>query len=67
MAVKVVNDTSGSNSLILTLLVYGAYSRMTDLDPATLTMTQCAKAIKQAIKEIMKIRAKKQVETALNH
>ena len=26
MAVKVVNDTAGPNSLVLTLLVFGAYS-----------------------------------------
>jgi hypothetical protein len=33
MAVKVVNDTAGPDGLVLTLLVYGAYSRMTNLDP----------------------------------
>jgi hypothetical protein len=34
MAVKAVNDTAGPDGLVLTLLVYGAYLRMTNLDPS---------------------------------
>ena len=33
MAVKAVGDTAGPGGLVLTLLVYGAYPRMTNLDP----------------------------------
>jgi hypothetical protein len=33
MAVKAVNDTAGPNRLVLILLVYGAYPRMSNLDP----------------------------------
>ena len=33
MAVKAVNDTAGLDGLVPTLLVYGAYLRMSNLDP----------------------------------
>ena len=33
MAVKAVNDTAGPDGLILTLLVYGAYPKINNLDP----------------------------------
>jgi hypothetical protein len=36
MAVKAVNNTIGSNGLVLTLLVYKAYLRISNLDPFTL-------------------------------
>jgi hypothetical protein len=64
--VKAINNTVGPEVLVPTLLVYGAYPRMNDLDHPTLSMTQRAKAIKYAMEEITKIRAKQQVNTALN-
>jgi hypothetical protein len=33
MAVKAVNNTASPNGLVLTLLVYRAYPRMTNLNP----------------------------------
>jgi hypothetical protein len=33
MAVKAVNNTAGPDGLVPTLLVYGAYSRISNLDP----------------------------------
>jgi hypothetical protein len=33
MAVKAVNNTTGPDGLVLTLLVYRAYLRITNLDP----------------------------------
>ena len=33
MAVKAINDTAGPNRLVPTLLVYGAYLRISKLDP----------------------------------
>ena len=33
MAVKAVNDTAGPDGLVPTLLVYGAYPRISNLDP----------------------------------
>ena len=35
MAVKAVNNTAGPNGLVPTLLVYGAYLRISKLDPPT--------------------------------
>ena len=66
MAVKAINDTVGPDGLVPTLLVFGAYPKMTDLDPPTLTVTQQAAAIKKVMEEISKIRAQKQVNNALN-
>jgi hypothetical protein len=33
MAVKAINDTTGPDRLVPTLLVYGAYLRISNLDP----------------------------------
>ena len=35
MAVKAVDNTAGPNGLVPTLLVYGAYLRISKLDPPT--------------------------------
>ena len=34
MSIKAVNDTAGPDGLVPTLLVYGAYPRITNLDPS---------------------------------
>ena len=34
MAIKAINDTAGPNKLIPTLLVYGAYLRISNLNPS---------------------------------
>jgi hypothetical protein len=39
MAVKAVNDTTGPDGLVPTLLVYGAYLWMSNLDPLALSVT----------------------------
>jgi hypothetical protein len=36
MAFKAINDTVGLDGLVLTLLVYGAYPRITEHDPLSL-------------------------------
>ena len=36
MAVKAINNTTGSNGLVPTLLVYGVYLKINKLDPFTL-------------------------------
>jgi hypothetical protein len=46
--------------------VYGAYPRMSQSDVQSPTVTQRAAAIKKAIVEISKLRAKRQVNDALN-
>ena len=67
MAVKAVNDTAGPDGLVPTLLVYGAYPRMTNLDPPTPSIIDRAAAIRKAMSEIAKLRAKQAVSSALNH
>jgi len=45
MSFKAINDLVGSNSLILTFLVYSAYPQMIKYDPPSFTISQQAKAI----------------------
>jgi hypothetical protein len=65
MAVKAINDTAGPNGLVPTLLVFGAYPRMTDLDPPTPSITERTVAIRKAMEEVTKIRTQIQVKEAL--
>ena len=58
MAVKAINDTASPNRLVLTLLVYGAYPRMSNLDPPALSITEQAAVIRKAMAKIVKLRAK---------
>ena len=67
MAVKAVNDTAGPDGLVPTLLVYGAYPRMSNLDPPAPSITDRAAIIRKAIAEIVKLRAKQAVNSALHH
>jgi hypothetical protein len=39
MAIKAVNNTTGLNRLVSTLLVYKAYLRISNLDPPALFIT----------------------------
>jgi hypothetical protein len=65
MAFKAINDTAGPDGLVPTLLAFGAYPRMTDLDAPSPTVTQCANAIKKAMAEVRKVCAECQVADAL--
>ena len=58
IAVKAVNDTAGPNGLVPTLLVYGAYLRISKLDPSTPSVTDRAAIIRKVITEIVKLQAK---------
>ena len=58
MAVKAINNITGSNRLVPTLLVYRAYLRMDKLDPPTLFITEWAAAIRKVIAKIVKLQAK---------
>ncbi|KAI1005289.1 hypothetical protein K3495_g2938 [Podosphaera aphanis] len=66
MAVKAVNDSAGPDGLVPTLLVFGAYPRMSSSDPPTPSINQRAAAIRRAMTEISKIRAENQVNAALS-
>ena len=66
MAFKAVNDSAGPDSLVPTLLVYGAFPRISVHDLPHPTITQRATAIKKAMEEIYKLRVKRLVSDALN-
>jgi hypothetical protein len=42
MAVKAINDTAGPDIIVPTLLVFGAYPQITDMDPPSLSIIQQA-------------------------
>ena len=67
MAVKAINNTTGLDRLIPTLLVYRAYLRISKLDPPALSITERAAAIQKAMAKIVKLQAKQTVNNALNH
>jgi hypothetical protein len=58
MAVKAINDTTGPNGLVPTLLVYGAYLRINNLDPLTLFITEQTAVIWKVMAKIVKLQAK---------
>lgn len=62
---KAINDTAGPDGLVPTLLVFGAYPRMTESDRPSPTVTQRANAIKKAMAEVRKLRSERQVRDAL--
>lgn len=66
MAVKAINDSAGPNGLVPTLLVFGAYPRMTDDSPPSFNVVQRAEAIRKATYEARKLLSKRQIRDALN-
>ena len=66
MAFKAVNDTAGPDGLVPTLLVYGALPRMVEYDAPSPSVAQRSAALKKAMSEIQKLRAKRLVTEALS-
>jgi hypothetical protein len=66
MAVKAVNDTARPDGLVPTLLVFGAYPRMTAESPPSPSMVRRSEAIQKATKALRKLTAERQVADALN-
>jgi hypothetical protein len=52
MAVKTINDLAGPDGIVPTLLVFGAYPRLTKMDPPSPSVTKRAEAICVATKEV---------------
>ena len=67
MAFKAINDTAGPDGIVPTLLVFGAYPRLVESDTPSLTVSHRATVLKKAMEEVRKLRAKRQVNDALNH
>ena len=58
MAFKVINDFIGFNSLIPTLLVFGAYPRIIKSNIPNPIVVKQAAALKKAMEEVKKLKAK---------
>ena len=54
MVVKAVNDTAGPNGLVPTLLVFGAYLRMTSYDAPVALIAAHASVIKAVMADVRK-------------
>jgi len=65
MAVKAVNNTASPDGLVPTLLVYEAYLRISNPGPPAPSIIERAAIIRKAIAEIVKLRAKQAVNSAL--
>lgn len=66
MTVKAINITAGLNGLVSTFLVFETYFCMSEFDFFTPTITQSATILKNTMKKLQKIKAKRQVADALN-
>jgi hypothetical protein len=66
IGLKAVNNISGPNSIIPTLLVFRSYPRILETNVPALTIAARQLAIRKAIAKVIKIRAKTSVNTTLN-
>jgi len=57
MAVKIVNNTAESNNLVLTLLIFGTYPRMSEISLSSSSIIARAIVIRKIIKKLSNIRA----------
>jgi hypothetical protein len=65
IAVKAVNNSAGPDRIVLILLVFGSYPRMTEIDLPSPTIAKRAEAICAVTKEVRRLHAKRQVSDAL--
>ena len=66
MAVKAVNDTAGPDGLVPTLLVFGAYPRVSMDSPPSPPTVRRAEAIQKAMKALRRAASERAVSNALN-
>ena len=66
IAVKVINNSVGPDSIVPTLLVFSTYPQLTKIDPLSPLVTKRAEAICAATKEVCCLYAERQVKDALN-
>jgi hypothetical protein len=60
-----VNDTAGPDSIVPTLLVFGAFPRMSTKDVVNTTVIERGRVIRRAMKEVAELYAKRHVAEAL--
>ncbi len=66
MSFKALNDSIEFDDLILTLLMFDVYFRMTKNDVSSSTITQRAIAMRKTMNEIKRLRTTRQMNDALN-
>jgi hypothetical protein len=66
MAVKAINDSAGPDGIVPTLLVFGAYPRMSRDSPPSPSVIERAEAIQKAMKEVRRLHAERQIKDALS-
>ena len=66
LTVKVINDIAGPNGLILTLLVFGAYLRISTVLIPSSGVIERAAAVRKAMKKLAELRTKRQIRDALS-
>jgi hypothetical protein len=66
MAVKAVNDTVGHDGLIPILLMFGTYPRLSSSSPPLSSLIIRANAVRKAIAEARKLKARRQITDALS-
>jgi hypothetical protein len=65
ITVKAINDSAGLDGIVLTLLVFGVYPRLTKDSPLSPSITERAEVINKTMKEVRRLYAKRQVKEAL--
>ncbi len=56
---KALNDSAGPDGLVPTLLVFGVFLRIAELDAPSPTVLQRTAALQKAIEEVKRLRAKR--------
>jgi hypothetical protein len=64
MAVKAVNDTAGHDNLVLILLMFGTYPRLSPSSPSSPSLIIRANAVRKAMAEVRKLKARRQITDA---
>jgi hypothetical protein len=65
IAVKAINDLVRPDGIVPTLLVFGAYSQLTKINPPSSLVTKKAKAICAATKEVCRLYTERKVKDTL--
>lgn len=66
MFFKILNDSVESNGLVPTLLIFGVYLFMTDMNALSSTIKQCSRAIYKVMEEVRRSHIFYQVNDILN-
>lgn len=66
MLFKAINNFAGSNRLVLTLLVFSTYFKITKQNKLFLSITKCAIAMKKTIDEVQRFTVFQLINDAFN-